>query len=77
MNGVIKRTAALNGNNFEVYAKDVFVSASDKVEIVGFDKYGNEKRVPVTIKEKEPEKIDLTVNPYKLGDGSITGTVSQ
>ncbi|WP_179189829.1 immunoglobulin-like domain-containing protein, partial [Enterococcus faecium] len=77
VNGVMKRTAALNGNNFEVYAKDVIVSASDKVEIVGFDKYGNEKRVPVTIKEKEPEKIDLTVNPYKLGDGSITGTVSE
>ncbi|EME3512200.1 TPA: immunoglobulin-like domain-containing protein, partial [Enterococcus faecium] len=55
VNGVMKRTAALNGNNFEVYAKDVIVSASDKVEIVGFDKYGNEKRVPVTIKEKEPE----------------------
>ena len=77
VNGVMKRTAVLNGNNFEVYAKDVIVSASDKVEIVGFDKYGNEKRVPVTIKEKEPEKIDLTVNPYKLGDGSITGTVSE
>lgn len=77
VNGVMKRTAALNGNNFEVYAKDVIVSASDKVEIVGFDKYGNEKRVLVTIKEKEPEKIDLTVNPYKLGDELITGTVSE
>ncbi|EMF0406618.1 hypothetical protein IL090_002899, partial [Enterococcus hirae] len=77
VNGVMKRTGTLNGNNFEVYAKDVIVSANDKVEIVGFDKYGNEKRVPVTIKEKEPEKIDLTVNPYKLGDGSITGTVSE
>ena len=77
VNGVMKRTAALNGNNFEVYAKDVIVSASDKVEIVGFDKYGNEKRILVTIKEKEPEKIDLTVNPYKIGDGFITGTVSE
>ena len=77
VNGVMKRTVTLNGNNFEVYAKDVIASANDKVEIVGFDKYGNEKRVPVTIKEKEPEKIDLTVNPYKLGDGSITGTVSE
>ncbi|NBA28488.1 hypothetical protein GVK65_13320, partial [Enterococcus hirae] len=76
VNGVMKRQASFDGNNFKVYAKDVIASANDKVEIVGLDKYGNEKRVLVTIKEKEPEKIDLTANPYKLGDGFITGTVS-
>lgn len=31
----------------------------------------------VTIKEKEPEKINLTVNPYKIADETVTGTVSE
>ncbi|WP_420912681.1 immunoglobulin-like domain-containing protein [Enterococcus mundtii] len=34
VNDNLQRTATLNGNNYEVYVKDVIVSASDKVEII-------------------------------------------
>ncbi|EOD6233955.1 immunoglobulin-like domain-containing protein, partial [Enterococcus hirae] len=78
VSGHIVRQITVENGKYSIWASDVVTSIGDKVEIIGMDANGVERsRVPVTIKEKEPEKIDLTVNPYKLGDGSITGTVSE
>ncbi|PQE57172.1 immunoglobulin-like domain-containing protein, partial [Enterococcus faecium] len=84
VNGHVVRQTTVENGKYSIWASDVVTSIGDKVEIIGMDANGVERsRVTVTIeantssKPEKPVVIDLTVNPYKLGDGSITGTVSE
>ncbi|MBO1103522.1 immunoglobulin-like domain-containing protein [Enterococcus hirae] len=84
VNGHVVRQTTVENGKYGIWASDVVTSIGDKVEIIGMDANGVERsRVTVTIEANTPSKpekpvvIDLTVNPYKLGDGSITGTVSE
>lgn len=79
VNGVVVKNGALNvsDGSYQVYAKDLITSATQKVEVVTLDSNFKElARTSVVVTEPAKPTLTANIDPYKLGDGSITGTVT-
>ncbi|EMG29327.1 Ig-like domain-containing protein [Listeria fleischmannii] len=79
VNGVVVKNGALNVSNgsYQVYAKDLVTATTQKVEVVTLDSNFKElARTNVVVTEPAKPTLTATIDPYKLGDGSITGTVT-
>ncbi|MBC2147356.1 Ig-like domain-containing protein [Listeria booriae] len=76
-NGDVKRQTSVANGAYAIYAKDVITSASDTVEIAGYDAQGFERsRVTVSVTSVAPV-TNKTITPadYTIGTDSITGTM--
>ncbi|MBC2205855.1 Ig-like domain-containing protein [Listeria booriae] len=77
VNGDVKRQTSVVDGAYAIYAKDVITSASDTVEIAGYDAQGFERsRVTVPVTSVAPV-TNKTITPadYTIGTDSITGTI--
>ncbi|MBC1563761.1 Ig-like domain-containing protein [Listeria booriae] len=77
VNGDVKRQTSVANGAYAIYAKDVITSASDTVEIAGYDAQGFERsRVTVPVTSVAPV-TNKTITPadYTIGTDSITGTI--
>ncbi|MBC1795875.1 hypothetical protein HCA55_04010 [Listeria booriae] len=76
VNGDVKRQTSVVDGAYAIYAKDIITSASDTVEIAGYDAQGFERsRVTVPVTSVAPTKKVITPADYTIGTDSITGTI--
>ncbi|MBC2322038.1 Ig-like domain-containing protein [Listeria booriae] len=76
VNGDVKRQTSVAGGVYAIYAKDVITSASDTVEIAGYDAQGFERnRVTVPVTSVAPATYNVTADKYNVFSGEyVTGT---
>lgn len=78
VNDVLVKNGALDTatGTYQVYAKDYIKAATDKVEIVLYDKNWQElDRTPVNIKAAAGETLKITPDAYTIGDPNVTGSL--
>ncbi|KGL37845.1 hypothetical protein BMT55_14860 [Listeria newyorkensis] len=76
VNDVLVKNGALDTatGTYQVYAKDYIKSATDKVEIVLYDKNWQElDRTPVNVKAAAGQTLKITPDAYTIGDSNVTG----
>ncbi|MBC2241586.1 Ig-like domain-containing protein [Listeria booriae] len=76
VNGDVKRQTSVADGAYAIYAKDVITSASDTVEIAGYDAQGFERnRVTVPVTSVAPATYNVTADKYNVFSGEyVTGT---
>ncbi|MBC2161739.1 Ig-like domain-containing protein [Listeria booriae] len=76
VNGDVKRQTSVADGAYGIYAKDVITSASDTVEIAGYDAQGFERnRVTVPVTSVAPATYNVTADQYNVfSDEYVTGT---
>ncbi|MDT0112079.1 Ig-like domain-containing protein [Listeria booriae] len=76
VNGDVKRQTSVADGVYAIYAKDVITSASDTVEIAGYDAQGFERnRVTVPVTSIAPATYNVTADKYNVFSGEyVTGT---
>ncbi|MBC2117882.1 Ig-like domain-containing protein [Listeria booriae] len=76
VNGDVKRQTSVANGAYAIYAKDVITSASDTVEIAGYDAQGFERsRVTVPVTSVAPATYNVTADKYNVFSGEyVTGT---
>ncbi|MBC1554092.1 hypothetical protein HB901_15295 [Listeria booriae] len=76
VNGDVKRQTSVADGAYAIYAKDVITSASDTVEIAGYDAQGFERnRVTVPVTSAAPATYNVTADQYNVFSGEyVTGT---
>ncbi|MBC2180020.1 hypothetical protein HCJ82_07660 [Listeria booriae] len=76
VNGDVKRQTSVADGAYAIYAKDVITSASDTVEIAGYDAQGFERnRVTVPVTSVAPATYNVTADQYNVFSGEyVTGT---
>ncbi|CAM4182042.1 Bacterial Ig domain-containing protein [Listeria booriae] len=76
VNGDVKRQTSVADGAYAIYAKDVITSASDTVEMAGYDAQGFERnRVTVPVTSVAPATYNVTADKYNVFSGEyVTGT---
>ncbi|MBC2100175.1 hypothetical protein HCJ70_14075 [Listeria booriae] len=76
VNGDVKRQTSVADGAYAIYAKDVITSASDTVEMAGYDSQGFERnRVTVPVTSVAPATYNVTADKYNVFSGEyVTGT---
>ncbi|EUJ41570.1 hypothetical protein PWEIH_00870 [Listeria weihenstephanensis FSL R9-0317] len=76
INGTLQQIINATGSPYQYYAKGKINALTDEVNMIGYDKDGNELQ-KTKVNVQKPMPVQLTMNPFYLGtDSYVTGQFS-